>query len=215
MGRYYLRAVGSLGEGLVLAPERFDPRRHVQGAGKRRVGDLVELVTHSVSPAGMRALGELLVLDTTHAQEGFVRPPRALTRGDAVRSAKRRLLPGDVLVSRLRPYLRQIALADEALFALEPGGNAVCASTEFFVLRGREGFDAAALVPFLLSEPAQRALAAGQEGGHHPRFSRELLASLRVPEGALSEAPALAARVRALVTELRRATVALAALAPR
>jgi hypothetical protein len=127
-------------------------------------------------------------------------------------SAKRRVQAGDVIVSRLRPYLRQVALIDEALFQLAPGGNAVVTSTEFFVIRGRPGFAAAGLIPFLLSEPVQAALAAGQEGGHHPRFGKDLLLSLPVPEGVVCTAPQTAQQMFHLAAAIRSALMVSRAL---
>jgi hypothetical protein len=123
-------------------------------------------------------------------------------------SAKRRVRAGDVVISRLRPYLRQVALIDEALFQLCPGGNAVVTSTEFFVLRGRAGFDAAGLVPFLLSAPVQAALAAGQEGGHHPRFCKELLQSLPVPERVARHLRETEEQIRRLAAAVRSSLLA-------
>jgi hypothetical protein len=75
-------------------------------------------------------------------------------------------------------------------------------------LRGRAGFDAAGLVPFLLSQPVQTALLAGQEGGHHPRFSRDLLLSLPVPEGVVRSLPETAQRMRRLAAAIRTALAA-------
>ncbi len=211
-GRHVTRTVGELGHDLVLAPERFDPRRTVRVAGRRtgarRLGDLVDIVTDNVQAASFSARARVLVLDTTHAWDGFVLARHAPIAPSAIGSAKRALAPGDVIVSRLRPYLRQIALVDDGLFALAPGGNAVIASTEFYVLRRKPGraagaIDPAGLVPYLLSAPVQAALAAGQEGGHHPRFEREQLENLPVPATSPARAAAVAARVRAHATSLR------------
>jgi hypothetical protein len=198
-----LRRVADLGDGLVLAPERFDPRRRIEVVARRCLSDAVDIVSENVSARTWNGSGAVLVLDTTHAYEGFV-----VFRHDPVPSAsmgsvKRRVQPGDVIISRLRPYLRQVALVDEALFRLCPGGNAVVASTEFFVLRGRTGFDAAGLVPFLLSERVQAGLAAGQEGGHHPRFRKELLLSLPLPEGVARKVNRTAQRMHRLATAVR------------
>jgi hypothetical protein len=123
-------------------------------------------------------------------------------------SAKRRVQAGDVIISRLRPYLRQVALIDEALFQLCRRGNAVAASTEFFILRGRAGVDAAGLVPFLLSQPVQAALAAGQEGGHHPRFCKELLQSLPVPDRVVCNLHKTGQRMRRLAAAVRSSLLA-------
>ena len=203
MGIPVLRRVADLGDGLVLAPERFDPRRRVEIVARRCLSDAVEIVSENVSARSCKGPGAVLILDTAHAYEGFV-----VFRHDPVPSAsmgsvKRRVQAGDVIISRLRPYLRQVALVDKALFRLCPDGNAVVASTEFFVLRGRAGFDAAGLVPFLLSERVQASLAAGQEGGHHPRFRKELLLSLPLPEGVARKVNRTAQRMHRLASAVR------------
>jgi hypothetical protein len=200
MARDVVRRVDELGPTWVLAPERFDPRRALggrRGGRAQRLAELVELVTDSVTAATLAAGTPVLVLDTSHAWDGLVVARHAPGPARAVGSAKRPLIPGDVIISRLRPYLRQVAFVDAPWFARATRGNAVVASTEFYVLRGKAGFDAAALVPFLLSPPVQAALAAGQEGGHHPRFARELLAELGVPTAWVRDSAAVARNVRA------------------
>ena len=203
MGIPVLCRVADLGDGLVLAPERFDPRRRVEIVARRCLSDAVEIVSENVSARSCKGPGAVLILDTTHAYEGFVVFRHDPVPPASMGSVKRRVQAGDVIISRLRPYLRQVALVDEALFRLCPGGNAVVASTEFFVLRGRAGFDAAGLVPFLLSERVQASLAAGQEGGHHPRFRKELLLSLPLPEGVARKVNRTAQRMRRLASAVR------------
>lgn len=203
MGIHVLRCAGDLGDSLVLAPERFDPRRSIEVASELCIADIAEIVTENVTAQSFSVERAVLVLDTTHAYEGFVVLRHDPVTPKGIGSAKRRILAGDIIISRLRPYLRQVAYIDEDLFRLVPGGNDVCASTEFFVIRGRDGFDATALVPFLLSDPVQAVLAAGQEGGHHPRFSKELLGSIRIPGCVMHDAPVTARHVRDLASNVR------------
>jgi hypothetical protein len=203
MGLSIVRSLGDLGDDLILAPERYHPSRTVAITSRRCLADLVDLSTQN-APASSLADKPVLVLDTSHAYEGLVICRHDPVPATALGSAKRRIQPGDVIVSRLRPYLRQVAFVDAALFRQVPGGNHVVASTEFFVLRNRNDFPAAALVPFLLSAPVQSALAAGQEGGHHPRFSLDLLASLRVPDRLVTRAIPISRRVHAQSQRLRR-----------
>jgi hypothetical protein len=207
MGTTVLRRLGSLGDDLILAPERYHPRRTVASTAKHRLSDLVDVLTQNASGAAL-ADKPVLVLDTSHAYEGFVVCRHHPVPAKDLGSAKRLIQSGDVIVSRLRPYLRQVAFVDAALFRQIPGGNHVVASTEFFVLRSRGDFPVAALVPFLLSAPVQSALAAGQEGGHHPRFSLDLLASLGVPDRLVAQAIPMARRVRTLAQQLRRSWTA-------
>ena len=208
MGIPVLRRVADLGDGLVLAPERFDPRRRVEVAARTCLSDIVDLVAENISVRSWKSPDPVLILDTAHAYEGFVvfrhQPAPLASMG----SAKRLVQAGDVIISRLRPYLRQVALVDEALFQLCRRGNAVAASTEFFVLRGRTGFEAAGLVPFLLSQPVQAALAAGQEGGHHPRFRQELLLSLPVPDQVTRGSDKVARKMRSLAAAVRNSLLA-------
>jgi hypothetical protein len=203
MGMSIVRRLGDLGDDLSLAPEHYHPRRAVAIASQNCLADLVEVLTQNVSISSL-ADQPVLVLDTSHACEGFIVCHHDPVHASAMGSAKRRVQAGDVIISRLRPYLRQVALVDALLFRQTPGGNQVVTSTEFFVLRGRGDFPVAALVPFLLSAPVQAALAAGQEGGHHPRFSLDLLASLRVPDRLVAQASPIALRVRTLAQRLRR-----------
>ena len=208
MGIHVLRRVADLGDGLPLAPERFDPRRHVEVVARCCLSDLVDIVAENVSARSWKSPGAVLILDTTHAYEGFVVLRHHPVPPASMGSAKRLVQAGDVIISRLRPYLRQVALVDEALFQLCRRGNAVAASTEFFVLRGRTGFEAAGLVPFLLSQPVQAALAAGQEGGHHPRFRQELLLSLPVPDQVTRGSDKVARKMRSLAAAVRNSLLA-------
>ena len=213
MGIHVLRRVADLGDGLPLAPERFDPRRRVEVVARRCLSEIVDVVAENVSARSCNSPGAILILDTTHAYQGFVVFRHDPVPAASMGSTKRRVQAGDVIISRLRPYLRQVALVDEALFRLCPGGNAVVASTEFFVLRGRAGFDAAGLVPFLLSERVQAALAAGQEGGHHPRFCKELL--LSVPDGVARQVNRTAQQMRRLAAAVRSSLLASRSLVAR
>ncbi len=203
MGRLIRRTVGALAGDLVLAPERYDPRRTLDLGTGRPLGDLVTLSSANVRPAADDAGRPVLVLDTSHAFEGHVLVRGGPVAAATVTGAKRALRVGDVLVSRLRPYLRQVAYVDDALFARAPGGNDVVASTEFYVLRARGGIEPAALVPFLLSAPVQAALAAAQEGGHHPRVGRAAFLGLPVPAAWLAGAAGAAAAVKARAERLR------------
>lgn len=207
MGIEIRRRVDELGDTLSLAPERHDPRRRLSAGLKPRLDELVALCSDSASRRALGRARSVLVLDTSNAYEGFVVLRHRPIPIDDLGSSKRRVQPGDVVVSRLRPYLRQVAYLDPGLFQLLPEGNPVVVSSEFFVLRDSTNFPAAALVPFLLSPAVQTILAAGQEGGHHPRFPRELLASLPIPQALVAAAPDLASQVRQLSANLRQAMV--------
>lgn len=172
--KFAVRALSSLGDDLVFAPERW-----LAAAG---VGDgvpLEELVVERRERVDDPS--DAVVLDTTHARDGILDVPAALRAEPSTKSTKKLAKKGDLVVSRLRPYLRQIAYVHPRALAATLG-KPLALSTEFYVLAPRRaGDDLAFLLPFLLAPPAQAILAAAQEGGHHPRVPRSSLLALRVP----------------------------------
>lgn len=172
--------LSSLSEPIVLAPERYDPRR-IQQVDEDAVAlsDLVSIENPTVSVKALDGDAKYLVLDTGDSFEGIIRPRTQPVNGSTIRSSKKMVREGDVIISRLRPYLRQVAYVDNALVK---SASSVLVSTEFFVLRSRRSTESVAwLVPFLLSSEIQSILGRSQEGGHHPRFNKETLSGLKVP----------------------------------
>ena len=199
-----------LGDELVLAPERYDPRRASLsqtrgGEACVSLGSFVQnwrgLVTPGKATAGAR---KYLVLDTSDAREGFVVCRKEALTPAELGSVKKSAEAGDVLISRLRPYLRQVALVDKRIPGWEPKVQLMC-STEFFVLRPKEGESIAFLVPYLLSEPVQKVLAAAQEGGHHPRFDDSVLLTLPVPKALVLQRDITSANIERGVSLFRDA----------
>ncbi|MDB4946461.1 MAG: hypothetical protein JWP97_5995 [Labilithrix sp.] len=175
------RTLAELRPDLVLAPER-----HVafaQGGEGVPLRDLVVLRSERVDPSEAR---DAVVLDTSHVRDGLLDVAGALRDVAGVKSAKKRAHAGDLVVSRLRPYLRQIALVHPE--ALGPAtGRPLALSTEFYVLAPRSAASLAFLLPFLLSPGAQEHLASAQEGGHHPRVPVTSLLALRVPHALIAD----------------------------
>ncbi len=173
--KWAVRTTSDLGPGFVLAPER-----HVVLAAAAAAGgvSLEDLVVERIERVSAEETKRTVVLDTTHVKEGVLDVESARLAATAAKSQKKRAHPGDVLVSRLRPYLRQIAYVHPAALG---GERVLTVSTEFYVLAPRKE-PIAWLVPWLLSGEVQAALSAAQEGGHHPRVPRASLFALKVPE---------------------------------
>src|SRR5262249_50340719 len=113
---------------------------------------------------------------------------------------------GDFVVSRLRPYLRQIAVIHPRALLLAEG-RPLALSTELYVFAPKKsGETRAFLLPFLLGEHAQAILAAAQEGGHHPRAPRTTLLALRVPEALVNARRKMGRRVMRALDDLYDAT---------
>jgi hypothetical protein len=211
-----VRTLSELEGVCVLAPERYDPRRETLRTSSPRGVPLRTLVTtvRSTVTAGDEPGRPCLVMDTSDAGEGVVVLRKGPITVGQIGSAKKVLRPKDVVISRLRPYLRQVAFVDPAIPGWGEGVLLLC-STEFFVLRPVEEGSLAFLVPFLLSGPVQEVLSASQEGGHHPRFNEATLLGLPVSPTFLKDRGALSAEVERAVALFRESEAAMAALVGR
>jgi hypothetical protein len=189
-----------LDAGCVLAPERYDPRRRTLEPSGPRLGDVAKLVREVVTPRRAHRSVGYLVLDTGDAYFGFVRTTRRPCGGEELGSAKKVLQPGQVVISRLRPYLKQVAYIDQQLIAQ---GVTLVGSTEFQVLASCDDRSIAFLVPFLLTDAVQARLSACQEGGHHPRFTEQSLLAVPLPAELLLRRDELSCEVEAAVVAAR------------
>ncbi|WP_164007944.1 hypothetical protein [Pyxidicoccus trucidator] len=201
-----IQSFADLAPGLVLAPERYDPRRRVNAtradtAGM--IGDFFALRRETIS-ATSDFKQPIIVLDTSDALEGVIHGNKPQVPVATLGSNKKLLCPGDVIISRLRPYLRQVGFLDAGLFTSDSPPQFV-ASTEFFVLRHLGEGSGAFLVPLLMTTTVQAALAAAQEGGHHPRFGEETLLKLPVPMELWRKRKELALAFENAVSTLRKA----------
>jgi hypothetical protein len=203
-----------LDDGLVLAPERYDPRiSQKDHLGDARSGltlsQLVDASREVLSPSKAEPMQLYMVLDTGDASNGII-SRKSLVGPDGIGSTKKILRPGDVIISRLRPYLRQIGFVDAEL----ANEGVVVASSEFYVLRPRGAVSIAYLIPFLLSDRIQQILCASQEGGHHPRVPEKTLMNLVVPNSFLQSSSELCSKVRKATETARKSeTIVLELLA--
>jgi len=201
--------VEALDAGLILTPERYDPRRRASADAGPSIRDFGTPISQQVTPKTAGPGSRYLVLDTGDAREGLILTNKPVGSGAELGSNKKRVRPGDVIISRLRPYLRQVAFVDPGLV---PQGVEVVCSTEFYVLRSRNQDSIAFLVPLLLSRAIQEVLRASQEGGHHPRFSLSTLENVGVPTSVLELRTKLSQSVEAAVGRARLADTTISAL---
>jgi hypothetical protein len=200
MAIFTVRHRFELGPTFVLAPERYDPRRDTLRTGSASVksvalGSVAICVKQTINPQRQSAgSNQFVVFDTSDIREGLVIGRKTPISMAELGSSKKRLQGSDVLISRLRPYLRQVAFVDNDIRDAESEIELVC-STEFFVLRSISGASIAFLVPFLLSGSVQKVLSASQEGGHHPRFGEDTLLRLPIPQTLAEDRERLSAEV--------------------
>ena len=174
-----IKTTTQLGPQFVLTPERYNPKRHMSLSDENDGVLLSEIITlKNDIVASKKDASVWYQINTSDAMGGYLRIP---PNPERLNSNKKILKSGDVIISRLRPYLRQVAYVDIDL------NSQLCASTEFYVLRARNNESIAFLVPFLLSEAAQTVFANSVEGSQHPRFKEEDILNLVIPSQLFEE----------------------------
>lgn len=143
------------------------------------LGDVFNSVREMVDPSKKTSLGLVRNFDVTHALEPVLDDEQELVDFADVGSVKKRMRCGDVVISRLRAYLREIAVVNcsDAFPAV--------GSSEFIVLRSKRldcPIAPATLMIFLRSQPVQTILKWCQDGSQHPRFSEAELLAIPLPD---------------------------------
>lgn len=184
MAKASIVSLDQLDAGFILTPERYDSLRLQKEQSGSPICNLCQIINKTLSRKNADISKAYLIIDTGDVKEGFVRYKKTVD-STKIGSNKKLLKVGDVIVSRLRPYLRQVGYIDKALFDSLPKNTIVMCSTEFYILRS-ESSDISYIAPYLLTHYSQNILNASQEGGHHPRFTQNTLESLKVDTNTLS-----------------------------
>lgn len=119
--------------------------------------------------------------DITDALEPFLDDSREPEPAVEMGSSKKRFRAGDVVVSRLRSYLKEIAVVRTSATPQSVG------SSEYIVLRPTgKGLSPETLMVYLRCPLVQTVLKWSQDGSNHPRFTEEDLLAIPVPDKVLS-----------------------------
>lgn len=119
--------------------------------------------------------------DITDALEPFLDDSREPEPAIEMGSSKKRFQAGDVVVSRLRSYLKEIAVVRTS------GTPQSVGSSEYIVLRPTgKGLSPETLIVYLRCPLVQTILKWSQDGSNHPRFTEEDLLAIPVPDKLLS-----------------------------
>lgn len=130
--------------------------------------------------------------DLTDALQPFLDDTVMPATCETIASTKKKLKPGDLVVSRLRSYLKEIAVV------LDTGPIPMVGSTEFIVLRPKKGaIRVEALLVYLRSKYVQTVLKWCQDGSNHPRFHEGELLNLPIPDVVRDHQDEIAAKVQA------------------
>jgi type I restriction enzyme S subunit len=117
---------------------------------------------------------------------------RQTARELGLRSGKYLFRPGDIVYSKIRPYLRKSILADF---------RGVC-SADMYPLTARSGFDAGYLNALILSDAFTAQAVAQQDRTGIPKLNREQLRNILVPQPPITEQRRIAAVVWKIQTRL-------------
>jgi type I restriction enzyme S subunit len=155
-----------------------------------------------------RAPPETLVrnFDVTDALVPLLDTEKEPSAAQDIGSMKKVLKDGDLAISRLRAYLKEIAVVRTGDDLPSVG------SSEFIVLRPRgNSISPEALMVLLRSPPVQTILKFCQDGSQHPRFSEKDLLAIPVPDAVVRASPEITAIVLRGFAARRRAAALLEA----
>jgi type I restriction enzyme S subunit len=139
--------------------------------------------------------------DLTDALSPFLDITKEPTTPDTISSTKKRIAKGDIVVSRLRSYLKEIAVV------LDGDNISMVGSTEFIVLRPqKQSVRIETLLVYLRSTLPQLIFKWSQDGSNHPRFNEKELLNLRVPDIIIEHEDEIVEKVQSAIRSRRRAT---------
>ena len=148
----------------------------MQGSSLGESADSIrEMFVPDSTPATMRIRN----YDVTDALVPLLDAEKEPSTAAEIGSVKKTFHDGDVAISRLRAYLKEIAVVRVSDDIPSVG------SSEFIVLRLKKGqcdISPETLMVFLRSTPVQTVLKWCQDGSQHPRFSEHDLMSIPVPD---------------------------------
>lgn len=161
------------------------------------VGDLFDSIRELWQPDDDTAPDTVRNYDLNDALSPFLDSTKAPSDRATIASTKKMIRAGDLVVSRLRSYLKEIALVQAG------DGIPMVASTEFIVLRQKQpdSLPVEALMIFLRSTMPQLVFKWSQDGSNHPRFDEKELLRLPVPRALIRQANEFVATVRAVISQ--------------
>lgn len=160
-------------------PAKEQVRQSLAALPGRVLGDRVDSIRDMFVPDRAPPDMQVRNYDVTDALVPLLDAEKEPQAAGEIGSIKKTLRDGDLAISRLRAYLREIAVVRTGDDIPSVG------SSEFIVLRPKKGqrdISPETLMVFLRSAPAQTILKWCQDGSQHPRFSEGDLLSIPVPD---------------------------------
>lgn len=183
--------------------EYFQPAKRIVLAALSRmrgesIGEQFRSVRQLWQPDRVKPTDRVRNYDLTDALSPFLDDTLEPTTADQVGSTKKAFAPGDLVISRLRSYLKEIAV-------VLPGGDTpLVGSSEFIVLRPNpNALPVEALLVYLRSPYVQTILKWCQDGSNHPRFDEKELLAIPIPERVTAIGKELTAKVKNAIAARR------------
>lgn len=188
-------------------PAKIDALARLEVLSDCTVGDLFNSVRELWQPDNDTGPEVVRNYDLSDALSPFLDGTKKPSDRATIASTKKTIRAGDLVVSRLRSYLKEIAL-------VQSGGDVpMVASTEYIVLRPKlpESLPAEALMIFLRSDLPQTVFKWSQDGSNHPRFDEKELLRLPLPRVLIQQANEYVTAVRSVISKRESAAQLLAA----
>jgi hypothetical protein len=163
-------------------PAKREALELLSNDGGRPLTAHFDIVRRSFNPRKHQSNDRVFNYDLTDALEPFLDSERNFEEVGEIGSAKWVIREGDLVISRVRSYLKEVSLVvDQCPYPR------VC-SSEFIVLRPKEdgALSVGTALAFLRCAAVQLILNWSQDGSNHPRFSREELDRIVVPQRVVS-----------------------------
>src|SRR3989338_473441 len=159
-------------------PEKLEAMERLSKSGVSTISENFRNIKETFNPLCHQLVTTpARVFDLSDVSSFLLEAGAKVEKANEVGSTKKIIRRNDVLISRLRPYLKEVSFV---------GFNEVqkLASTEFVVLRKKKDskFPPQALFAFLTTDEVQNILFWSQGGTEHPRFSENLLMGLKLPK---------------------------------
>ncbi|WP_425074988.1 hypothetical protein [Sagittula sp. S175] len=160
-------------------PAKEQVRQSLATLPGQALGDRVDSIRDMFVPDRAPPDMQVRNYDVTDALVPLLDAEKEPQAAGEIGSIKKTFQDGDVAISRLRAYLKEVAVVRT--------GDAIpsVGSSEFIVLRPKAGqadISPETLMVFLRATPAQSILKWCQDGSQHPRFSEGDLLSIPVPD---------------------------------
>lgn len=171
-----VRAAGRI-DAQYFMPAKEQVKQSLRAMPGRLLSDRVDSIREQFLADRAAAATRVRNYDVTDALVPLLDAEKEPSIPSEIGSMKKVFKDGDVVISRLRAYLKEIAVVRTEDDIPSVG------SSEFIVLRPRPNeVSPETLMAFLRSPPVQTVLKWCQDGSQHPRFSESDLLSIPVPD---------------------------------